>query len=77
MRFHRIDGKFRADNLTIMTVYTVIHLYDSRGVIPLLIELVRKFQHLFGAVFDAVTAPLTSVLNDVHYAAGGLNPFNI
>ena len=64
--FHRIYGEFRADDLAIVAVDTVLSLFDLGWMIALLIELGGKLQDPFGAELYAIAASLAPVLEDVN-----------
>jgi hypothetical protein len=62
-----IDGKFRANDLTEITIDAFPLLGDQGGVIPFFIELSGFLQDLVGAEFNAKTAAFAAVLDDVQF----------
>jgi hypothetical protein len=74
---NRVDGKLRANDLTIMAVHTVIVLLYPRGMIALLIIFCGKLQDSSGTEFDAIAAALAPVLEDMNLSTRDLKLFRI
>ena len=68
-RLYGVNGKLRADDLTVVTVDAFIRLENARRVVTLFIEFRRELKDPFRAELDAVSATLASVLEDVNDAA--------
>ena len=71
--FNGKNSEFRADDFTVVTVNTVIWLFDRRRVISLAIEFSSKLKDILGAEFYTVTTPFASILQDMDNAFGDLN----
>jgi hypothetical protein len=74
---HRIDGKFGADDLAIMTIYTLIRTFHAGRMIPLFVEFGRKFKHLLWTKLNTEPAPLAAVFQDVDLTTRYLDLFNV
>jgi hypothetical protein len=72
-----VNGKIRAKQLAKVAVDTLLRFYRGRRMIPLGIEFIRKFQNIFGAVFDTETAPLASFFYDMKFTPWDFNLVNI
>jgi hypothetical protein len=73
---HRENGEFRTEKLAIVAVQTVVGL-DHRGVVPLGIVSLGKFQNFPRTIFDAISATLASIRDDMDFAPSDLNFFRI
>jgi hypothetical protein len=75
--FHGIYGKFRADDLAIMAIHTVIRVLNCRRMVTPLIESFIELQDLSGTIFNAIAAPLAAVFDDMHDSPGDPYVFNV
>jgi hypothetical protein len=60
-----------------MTIHALLRALHPGRVVPLLIELRRKFKHILGAKFDAVATSLTAVFQDMDFTTRYLDLFYI
>jgi hypothetical protein len=72
-----IDCKFRADDFAIVTVHTPFRLKDLGRVVTLFIKAAGKRQNVARAEFNAVSAPLASVRNNVNNPLRNVNGLRI
>ena len=49
-----------------MAIYTVIWIFDIRGMIALLVEASGKLKNFFGAEFDTKSTSLAAILNEIN-----------
>jgi len=75
--FNGKNGELRANDLTIVAIYTVIRLLDHGWVVAFLIEGRGKLKNLPWTELNTVAASFASILQDVDKAAGDLNFFSI
>jgi hypothetical protein len=71
------DGKIGTDDFAVMAIDTRFRLFDHRGAITLDVVAGGEFEHIPGAVFDAITAAFASLVDDVHHSPGNFNFIDI
>jgi hypothetical protein len=75
--FHGVDGKFRADDFAVMAVDAIIRFHGFRGMVALFVETAGKGQDAPGTEFDAVAAPLATVIDDTNRSFCNINDFGV
>jgi hypothetical protein len=74
---HRIDGELRTYDFTIMAINAFMLFFDLRGVIALLIEACGKLEDFLWTEFNAIAAPLATIIKDMHDPPCDLNVIDI
>jgi hypothetical protein len=72
-----IDREFRADDFAIVAVYTPFRLKDFGRVVPFFIKAAGKRQNVARAEFNAVSAPLAAVRDNVDNPLRNMNCLRI
>jgi len=49
-----------------MAIHTVVRFFDGWGMIPFSVELRGKFEDALRAEFNAITAPLTAIIENIY-----------
>ena len=74
---HRVNGKFRADNFTIMTIHTTILFLYCRRVVTFLIEFCGKLKNIPWTILNTVPASLAAIVKDMHHPSRNLDFIHI
>jgi hypothetical protein len=72
-----INSKIRAEQSTQTTIYTLVIIDDLRRVIPFGVDALRNGEVALGAELNTKTAPLTTVIDDMHDTVSNLDAISV